>query len=128
MSDTQTTIHGMQVLVCAPGGEKLKSERDALDLIGEARQQGASLILVPLERLNDDFFQLKTGLAGQIIQKFVTYRLRLVILGDISGYVAQSRALRDFVYESNRGTQVWFLTNLQELNQRLNRMQQQGLQ
>ncbi len=51
MSDTLTTIQRVQVLVCAPGGEKLKSEREALDLIGEAIQQGAELILVPVQRL-----------------------------------------------------------------------------
>lgn len=127
MVDTLTTIHGVQVLVCASDGEKLRSERDALDLIGEAMQQGAELILVPVERLEDDFFQLKTRLAGQVIQKFLTYRQRLVILGDISGYVVQSRALRDFVYESNQGTHVWFLPDIQKLNERLNHMQQQGL-
>ncbi|HLX58179.1 MAG TPA: DUF4180 domain-containing protein [Ktedonobacteraceae bacterium] len=123
MPDTLTTMHGVQVLVCAPDGKKLKSERDALDLIGEALQQGTELVIAPVERLDDDFFQLKTGLAGQIIQKFVQYRRRLVILGDIAGPVAQSRAFRDFVYEANRGTHVWFLTNLQELNERLQRSQ-----
>ncbi len=86
------------------------------------------MILVPVERLEDDFFQFKTGLAGRLMQKFVTYRRRLVILGDISGHVAQNRAFRDFVYEANRGTQVWFLPDLQELNERLKRMQQHGLQ
>jgi hypothetical protein len=84
----------------------------------------AELVLVPVERLTEDFFQLKTGLAGQIMQKFVSYRLRLVILGDISEYVAQSRALRDFVYETNRHDQVWFLPNLQELSERLSRTHQ----
>lgn len=121
MSDTLTTIHEMSALICAPDGEKLKSERDALDLIGEAMSYRADLVFVPVERLEEDFFQLKTGLAGHIIQKFVTYRLRLVILGDISQHVAQSRALRDFVYEANRGNQVWFMTNMQELNDRLDR-------
>jgi hypothetical protein len=119
MSDTLTAIHDVSVLVCEPDGEKLKSERDALDLIGEAMSSRAELVLVPVERLEEDFFQLKNGLAGHVIQKFVTYRLRLVILGDISQHVAQSRALRDFVYEANRGNQVWFMTNMQELNERL---------
>lgn len=128
MSETLTMIQRVQVLVCAPDGEKLKSERDALDLIGEAIQQGVEWILVPVERLEDDFFHLKTGLAGQIIQKFVTYRRRLVILGDISRHLAKSRALKAFVYETNRGTQVWFLTDLQELDGRLGRMQQCDLQ
>jgi hypothetical protein len=115
MSDTHTTIQDVRVLICTPDGNKLTSERDALDLIGEAMQQGAEVVLVPVERLEEDFFQLKTRLAGQIIQKFVTYRLRLVILGDISRYVAQSHAFRDFVYETNRGNHVWFIPNLQEL-------------
>jgi hypothetical protein len=128
MPDTLTTIQDVQVLVCAPDGEKLKSEREALDLIGEAMQLGAAMVIVPVERLEDDFFQLKTRLAGQIIQKFVTYRRHLVILGDISRYVAQSSALKDFVYEANLGTQVWFLTDLQELTERLNRLQQSDLQ
>jgi len=128
MSDTLTIIQSVKVLICTPAGEKLKSERDALDLIGEAIQQDAEVILVPVERLGDDFFQLKTRLAGQIIQKFVTYKRRLVILGDISGHLAQSHALKDFVFEANRGPHVWFLTDLQELNERLNRLQQGGLQ
>jgi hypothetical protein len=125
MADTLTTIEDVPVLVCAPDGAKLKSERDALDLIGEAMSSGAELVLIPVERLAEEFFHLKTGLAGQIMQKFVLYRRRLVILGDISGSVAQSRALRDFVYETNRGNQVWFLATLQELHARLRRPQEQ---
>ncbi len=119
MPDTLTTIHDVQVLTCTPEGKKLKIERDALDLIGEAMQYGTKFVLVPVERLDDDFFQLKTGFAGQVVQKFVTYRLHLVILGDISQYVAQSRSFRDFVYEANRGNSVWFMTNLEELHGRL---------
>ena len=124
MSDTLTTIQGVQVLVCAPDGEKLKGEREAVDLIGEALQQGAKVIVVPVERLDDDFFSLKTRVAGEIMQKFVTYRRHLVILGDISRYMTQSKALKDFVYETNRGTQVWFLMDFQELTERLNHLQQ----
>ena len=67
MANTLTTIHDVPVLVCAPNGEKLKSERDAPELIGEAMSSGAELILVPVERLAEDFFHLKTGLAGQIM-------------------------------------------------------------
>jgi hypothetical protein len=125
MTDTLTIMHGAEVLVCAPDGEKITSEQDALDLIGEALSQGVTWVVIPAERLAADFFQLKTGLAGQVLQKFVQYRRRLVILGDISAYVAQSQALRGLVYESNRGTQVWFLTGLRELDERLQRLQEQ---
>ena len=119
MPDTQITIHDVQVLMCTEEGEKLTTERDALDLIGEALQEGSKLVLIPMERLDENFFHLKTGLAGQIVQKFVTYRIRLVILGDISQYEAQSKSFKDFVYEANRCNQVWFITNIEELYKRL---------
>nr|BBH87866.1 hypothetical protein KTC_26170 [Thermosporothrix sp. COM3] len=119
MTDTVTTIQGVPALVCAPEGEKLKSEQDALDLIGETWGTRAQLILIPVERLTEDFFELKTRLAGEIIQKFANYRFRVAILGDISPYVAQSRSFRDFVYEANKGHQLWFVTDLQELEDRL---------
>jgi hypothetical protein len=122
MSDTLTTIEGVKVLSCTPDGRKLKSEQDAVTLIGEAMQQGAELILLPVERLADDFFHLKTGLAGHLVQKCVTYRRHLVIVGDISGYLAQSRSFADFVSEANHGTQIWFLRDLQEFHERLKRI------
>lgn len=123
MPDTFTTMYGVQVLFCAPDGQKLTSESEALDLLGEAMGSGIELVLVPVERLSDDFFHLKTRLAGQIVQKFVQYRRCLVILGDISQYVAQSDAFRAFVYEANRGNHVWFIENLQELEEHLKRAQ-----
>lgn len=123
MSDTLTIIHSIQVLVCAPVGAKLRSEQDAVELIGETFQQGAEMVLIPVERLEDDFFQLRTRLAGHFIQKFVTYRRHLVILGDVSRYAAQSRAFNDYVYETNRGNEVWFLPDMQALEDRLKRMQ-----
>ncbi len=104
---------------CAPGGTKLRSDRDAVELIGEALGQGAGLVLVPVECLEDEFFQLRTGIAGAILQKFATYRMRLAIIGDISRYVEDSSALRDFVYESNRGDQVWFVKDRAELESRI---------
>ncbi|HXN48694.1 MAG TPA: DUF4180 domain-containing protein [Bryobacteraceae bacterium] len=91
----------VQIYECAPDGEKIKGERDAIELIGEARRHGASLMVIPAERLDDHFFRLRTRIAGDIIQKFVTYRLRLAIVGDISRHLNESSALRDFVREAN---------------------------
>jgi hypothetical protein len=110
-------LHGVRVLACAPDGKKLRSGRDAVELIAESH--GADLILIPVERFEEDFFRLKTRVAGEIIQKFVTYGRRLAIVGDISRYVDESAAFRDFVYEANRGEHVWFVANLEELDRRL---------
>jgi hypothetical protein len=120
MPETLRRVHGIDVLLCAPDGATVAAERDAVDLIGEAMQHWASMVLIPVERLSDDFFQLSTRVAGDIVQKFVTYRLRLVIVGDIAQHVARSAALSDFVSETNRGDQVWFMATLAELDERLN--------
>jgi hypothetical protein len=75
--------------------------------------------LIPVERFEDDFFRLHTRVAGEFIQKFVTYRILLTVVGDLSQYVRESAAWRDFVYEANRGDQVWFLDNAEDLEKRL---------
>lgn len=111
----------VQIFACPPDGKKIQNDRDAVDLIGEAYQYGAGIVLIPAERLDDDFFRLETRIAGEILQKFVNYKLRVAIMGDISQHVAKSSALRDFVYESNRGDHIWFVLNRQELNQKLER-------
>lgn len=52
---------------------------------------------------------MKTRLAGDIIQKFINYQAKIVIVGDFSVY--SSKSLRDFIYESNKGKDLFFLPN-----------------
>lgn len=109
----------MQVFACPPEGNKLRTDRNAVEVIGEARHAGAATVLIPVERLDEDFFHLRTRLAGEFVQKFVTYGLRLAIVGDISQYLAESPALRDFVREANDGDRIWFVPSAEDLHQRL---------
>jgi hypothetical protein len=114
-------FHGVRILECAPEGLPLRSDRDAVELIGTAWENRASLIVIPASRLADDFFRLKTRIAGEILQKFAIYKMRVAIVGDLSRQVSESSALRDFVLECNRGSQIWFVARLEELEQRLER-------
>ena len=114
-------LHGVRVLELIAGGTKLQTYKDAVDLIGKTFENRATMIVIPVECLNHEFFQLKTRIAGELIQKFVQYRRHLVIVGDISGFLAESSALRAFVAESNRGKKVWFLPSREELDDRLAR-------
>ncbi|UPT64371.1 MAG: DUF4180 domain-containing protein [Hyphomonadaceae bacterium JAD_PAG50586_4] len=97
------SLHGERVAEISHRGGPLESERDATDLIAEAMSSDARLVAIPAERLSSDFFQLSTRKAGHFIQKFVNYRLRIAILGDISHHVEQSAPLADFV----RRIQSW---------------------
>ncbi|GLY29349.1 DUF4180 domain-containing protein [Kineosporia sp. NBRC 101731] len=118
-TDTLQTLAGVTTLVCDPAGPPLTSEREATDLVGNAAWQGATWVLLPAARLGEDFFHLRTGLAGAITQKFVTYHLGLAVTGDISAHTTASDALGDFVRESNRGRHLWFLPDLDAFTARL---------
>jgi hypothetical protein len=117
--DSPTTIQGVKVLVCAPRGRRFETERDVTDLIGKAYEDFCEYVVIPVERLTDEFFQLKTRIAGEITQKFVNYRIHLVVLGDISDHLEQSAALAAFARESDSRGHVWFVPSLEDLQNRL---------
>lgn len=118
MPDVMQERAGVPVLMCDPAGPQVATMQDALDLIGAAFL-GAEVVAVPASRLDERFFSLGTRFAGEVMQKFVNYRLRLAIIGDISRHLAASSALRALVHESNRADYVWFVPDLDALDARL---------
>lgn len=90
----------------------------ALDLAMSARYEGeTSLLAVKKEAVCDDFFMLSTGVAGEILQKFVNYRIKMAVWGDFSRYT--SKPLRDFIRESNEGRDFFFVDTKEEAIGRL---------
>jgi hypothetical protein len=84
----------------------INNTENILDLIAEIGLQGCNKIIIRENNLHKDFFRLSTGLAGDILQKFSNYRVRLAIIGDFSKY--SSNSLHDFIRECNRGNLVFF--------------------
>lgn len=115
------TVYGTAVMVCAPDGIPVDTEGAVTELVGEAIGLRAEMVVVPAERLTDDFFELDTGVAGVMAQKFATYRVRLAVVGDIARHVAASVPLSEWVAESNRGTQLWFCPTFEDFQDRLDR-------
>lgn len=91
--------------------------QDALDLMGNLGSPDCTTIIIPERNLHKDFFNLKTGLAGDILQKFSNYRVRLAIIGDFSKY--KSKSLHDFIRESNKGNMIYFLDSVESALMRL---------
>jgi hypothetical protein len=89
---------------------------DGLDLLGNLYFQGFDSIILYEKTIIPDFFDLKSGIAGEILQKFSNYRIRLAIVGDFSKY--QSKSLNNFIYESNKGKQINFVSSLTEVIER----------
>ncbi len=119
MTENLMAIEGRNVFVCPAEGAMLRGGQAAVDLIGEARSSGAEMVVVPVQRLDPEFFQLRTGEAGEFLQKFVTYQVPIVILGDTSAFAAESKALRDFIRESNQREGIWFLGSIEDLRSRM---------
>lgn len=93
----------------------LRTPQDALDWMVSLRyESGCTRLALNREALCEDFFVLRTGLAGEILQKFVNYGVKFAVYGDISRYTGGSKALRDFVYECNRGRDVFFAADATE--------------
>ena len=87
----------------------LNNVEDGLDLLGNLYYQGFERIIIYEKNITSDFFDLKNGIAGEILQKFSNYRIRLIIVGDFN---YTSHSLKDFIYESNNGKQVNFLPTI----------------
>lgn len=110
-------VAGVQVHV---SDTPLGDESDAVQLIVDAHYaHQAEWIAFTPEQLGDEFFELQSGRAGAITQKFVTYRMGLAVVGDISDRIAAGRPLADWVRESNRGSNLLFAKDLDELAERL---------
>lgn len=92
--------------------------QSALDLVMSVQYEtGCTNIAINKEAVTDDFFVLSTCLAGEILQKFINYGVRLAIYGDFSGYT--SKPLKDFMYESNHGKDFYFQPDLDGAIERL---------
>lgn len=90
----------------------------ALDAAMTARYDvQTDLLAIDKRAICEDFFILSRGLAGEILQKYTNYHIRVAIYGDYSHYA--SKPLRDFIYESNKGKNVFFVSTLEEALDRL---------
>jgi len=96
---------------------QIRSVEDAVDLLGNASYSGASMVILHAVQLDPAFFALRTGLAGEILQKFSNYHMKLAIVGDYKH--SESKSLRDFMYESNRLGHILFVESLAEALERI---------
>ena len=107
------TKNGIPIAVISGEEVLIQDVSTALDLMATVKYEtGASRFVVPKETITEDFFCLSTRLAGEILQKFVNYGVKMAVIGDFSGYT--SKSLKDFIYESNHGSDFYFVSDLQK--------------
>lgn len=110
--------HRVDVFEVPVGGDRLNAA-GILDVLADASAADAVTVAVPCVRLDPGFFDLRTGVAGEIVQKFATYRMRLAIIGTQPPEARSSNAFAAFVREANHGSQTWFMDTIAELRERL---------
>ena len=106
------TINNIQIAEVISEVRIIDKIEDGLDVMGNLYYQGFDRIVIYEKDITPDFFDLKTGIAGEILQKFSTYRIRLLIVGDFTKY--KSKSLNDFIAESNKMRHINFVCSCDE--------------
>lgn len=110
-------INGNKISEIISDNVLINKTQDALDIIAECNYRGSWKIILHAENIIAEFFDLKTGIAGDILQKFSTYNVQLAIVGNFSKYT--SKSLNDFIFESNKHGRINFVISTEEAIQKL---------
>jgi hypothetical protein len=110
-------IHNNKIAEIISGEVIVKSAQDALDLVVMKGIPSPKKIILHRENIAPEFFNLKTGLAWEILQKFDTYQVQIAIVGDFSDI--KSESFQALMRESNRGTQTFFISTVEAAKEKL---------
>ena len=120
MNIREIVENGVKIAVVETAAQEivLRDTASALDLaVSLQYERQIDRIVIGKEAVTEEFFILSTGVAGEILQKFTNYGIKMAIFGDFSHYT--SKPLQDFIRESNRGDLFFFVPTQQEALQKL---------
>lgn len=111
-------INEANIAVVSSEDKLIADTQSALDFIMTVKYEtNADRIVINKEAVSDEFFILSTGIAGEILQKFMNYHIKMAIYGDYTKYT--SKPLKDFIYESNCGKDFFFTVTKEDAINRL---------
>lgn len=113
MHINKITSEGKKIAIVSSETVCISDAQSALDFMMSVQYEtGSHIIILNKEAVIEDFFVLSTKIAGDVLQKFINYQFKLAIVGDFAHYT--SKPLRDFIYESNHGKDIFFVSSQQE--------------
>jgi hypothetical protein len=107
-------VYGQSIAEFTGDNITLSTTQQFLQMIMDSSAEG---VIIHKENIDESFFDLRSGLAGDMLQKIVNYRLRLAIVGDFSVY--ESKSLKAFIYESNKANTIVFVSTVEDALKRL---------
>jgi len=120
MEMKKVSAGGHEIAVVNSDEVLISDVQSALDFMMTVKYEtDCHQIVLNKKAVAEDFFDLRTHIAGEILQKFVTYQFQIAIVGDFSGYT--SKALKDFIFESNKGRHIFFVPTEEEAIEKLSR-------
>lgn len=120
MEITVLKENNVEVAVVKSNEILITDVQSALDLMATVRYEvDCDGMIIDKSVICEDFFNLSTKLAGDILQKFINYQMKIAIVGDFSVY--SSKSLKDFIYESNNGRNIFFVTDEKQAVEKLSR-------
>lgn len=118
MNITKIEAGGGNIAVVSSSEILIGDVQSALDLMATVRYEAdCDRIVINKSLISESFFDLKTRLAGDILQKYINYHVKIAIVGDFSVY--PSKSLQDFIYECNSGRDIFFLPTEQQAIEKL---------
>lgn len=112
----------IEIAVVSGDDVVITDTQSALDLVMTVKYETkAARFVIDKNMICEDFFVLSTGMAGEILQKFMNYQVKMAVYGDYSHYT--SKPLKDFIYESNHGSDFFFVAEKEEAIEKLKQTQ-----
>lgn len=103
---------GRRYVECTADKVIINTEKDALDIIAVCFEKNISLLVIHSEILSEDFYNLRTGLAGAVLQKFANYHIKAALV-----MPSQEKIIGRFgemVNEVNKGSDFRVFSSLSE--------------
>jgi hypothetical protein len=106
------SINNVSCAMSVTGDQIIHSPQDFLDMMAWGGENGTNLLLLQEPNFAPAFYDLKTGLAGEILQKLSNYGCRLAIHGSFAS--VRSERFRELMREANKGSQLRFAESRDE--------------
>ena len=101
---------GRKILIASDSGISIRSIGDISDAI--AASYGTDGLILTENDLAQEFFDLRSGLAGELFQKFINYKLRMaIVLPDPEAY---GERISELAYEHKAHDMIRFVRSKDE--------------
>ncbi len=100
------TQHYIELLSCT---NAIINEQDALNLVALCGEHETNLLMIHDSAISDDFYRLRTGVAGNILQKFINYHIKTAAV--VANVKTNKGKFKEMASEANKGNHFRIFEN-----------------